>query len=240
MYVVPGAIVACIVAAIGPSIARAETAHFARTPAGAVESRPKAMVVLVAVVALRSIVYSGILVFVPLYAVNALHRSPTENGPLLFAILAAGAVATVIGAAFADRAGNKRTMIACSAFVPPLLAIYVIVPGIIGIVSLVLVGAFLIATTTITVIMAQEFMPQRIALASALVIGFTSGLGGLGIAVLGHVADAAGLRVVLWSLVGVAVIGTALSTLLPGSLASPHAKDAALASRNLARSIAHK
>jgi len=84
--------------------------------------------------------------------------------------------------------------------------------------------------------MAHEFMPHRIALASALVIGFTSGLGGLAIAGLGQLADIAGLAFVLWSLVGVAIVGTAASMLLPDVARSPAAKDAAATARNLAAS----
>jgi MFS transporter, FSR family, fosmidomycin resistance protein len=236
VYFIAGIIAATAIVAIGPSIARAESAHFARGQATKADSQPKAMAALVGVVALRSVIYGGILVFVPLFAVNVLHHDPAQNGPLLFSILAAGAVATVIGAAIGDRAGYKRTMVVSFAFVPPLLAFYILVPTIAGVCALVLAGAFLIATTTISVIMAQEFMPHRIALASALVIGFPSGLGGLCIAALGRLADVAGLQAVLWALVGVSVAGTLLSIVLPEHARATHAKDGACAVRNLAAS----
>jgi len=61
-------------------------------------------------------------------------------------------------------------------------------------------------------------------------------LGGLAIAGLGRLADIAGLTVVLWSLVGVAVVGTAASMLLPDVARSREAKDAAATARNLAAS----
>ena len=241
LYLLVGLPAALVVAAIGSSIARAESAHHARAVLVRTQARPKAMTILVAVVALRSVVYGGMLVFVPLFAVNVLHHSASENGPLLFAILAAGAAATIAGAAIGDRVGHKRAMTVSFAFVPPLLALYVLFPTFAGITALVLVGAFLIATTTLSVIMAQEYMPRRIALASALVIGFPSGLGGLGIAALGHLADVSDLYAVLWSLVAVAVIGTAFSMLLPADAAVPRAKDAAIEARNLAASPApHK
>jgi len=240
LYLVPGAIVTLIVAAIMPSIARAETAHHARVPRAERPSNVRAMVMLVCVVAMRSVVYSGILVFVPLYAVNVLHHSPAENGPLLFAILAAGALSTIVGAALADRNGDRRTMVVSFACVPPLLATYLLVPGVVGVCALVLVGSFLIATTTISVIMAHEYMPNRLALASALVIGFTSGLGGLGIAALGKAADTFGLVPVLWTLVAVAVIGTVTSAFLPAGKRASEAEDASLTAGNLARSTAHR
>ncbi|HET9341578.1 MAG TPA: MFS transporter [Candidatus Eremiobacteraceae bacterium] len=236
-YAIAGIIAALGVAIIGPSISRAETAQAAGPRPTSADSDKRAMAMLVVVVATRSIIYSGILVFVPLYAVNVLHHAPSQNGPLLFAILAAGAIATIAGAAIGDRVGNKQTMTISFAFVPPLLALYLVSPGPIGIVALVLVGAFLIGTTTITVVMAHEFMPHRIALASALVIGFTSGIGGVAIAGLGHVADVAGLPVVLWSLVGVSVVGTALTMLMPASSRHRAPEDAVVGARNLAASV---
>ena len=235
-YAIAGIIAALGVAVIGPSISRAETAQSGGPRPTSADSDKRAMAMLVVVVATRSIIYSGILVFVPLYAVNVLHHAPSQNGPLLFAILAAGAVATIAGAAIGDRVGHKQTMTISFAFVPPLLALYLVTPGLIGVVALVLVGAFLIGTTTITVVMAHEFMPHRIALASALVIGFTSGIGGVAVAGLGHVADVAGLPAVLWSLVGVSVVGTALTMLMPASSHPRAPEDAAAGARNLAAS----
>jgi FSR family fosmidomycin resistance protein-like MFS transporter len=240
LYLIVGAAAAIAIVAIGPSIARAEVAHRALGTPTSADARPKAMAALVTVTALRSVIYGGILVFVPLYAVNVLHHDPSQNGPLLFAVLAAGALATVVGAAIGDRVGHKRAMAVSFAFVPPLLAVYILVPSALGVVSLVLAGAFLIATTSISVVMAQEYLPHRIALASALVIGFPSGVGGLVIAGLGRLADVAGLHVVLWSLVGVSVIGTALSSLLPADYGAARAKDAASAARNLSPSAARQ
>src|SRR4029077_7197205 len=110
----------------------------------------------------------------------------------------------------------KRTMLASLACVPVLLACYVLLPGTLGVVALILAGACLISTTSITVVMAQDFMPSRLALAASLVIGFTSGLGGLAVAGLGRLADLAGLTAVLWALVGIAIAGTLVTALLPG------------------------
>src|SRR4029077_18273946 len=109
----------------------------------------------------------------------------------------------------------KRTMLASLACVPVLLACYVLLPGTLGVVALILAGACLISTTSISVVIAQDFMPSRLALAASLVIGFTSGLGGLAVAGLGRLADIAVLRSVLWALVAIAVAGTLLTAMLP-------------------------
>lgn len=233
IYLVPGAIAAAILFAIMGSIARAESAHHARTPETGKPSKPKAMMLLITVVALRSVIYQAILVFVPLYLVNVLHHSRAANGPLLFAILAAGALATFGGAAIADRAGDRQTMVWSFAFVPPLIAVFLLAGGIIGDIALVLVGGLLVGTTTVSVVMAHDFMPRRIALASALVIGFTSGIAGLVLASLGEAADRFGIEAVLWSLVAFAIAGTIVSALLPERERGPAAEDAVVEPRNL-------
>jgi FSR family fosmidomycin resistance protein-like MFS transporter len=215
IYIVPGIIATALVLLAEPAIGRAETAHTAAAPPGKVSSDRRPMTLLIAVVALRSMIYSGILVFIPLYAVHVLHQPKSFTGPLLFAILGTGALSTIVGGAIADRVGNKRTMLTSLACVPLLLATYVVWPGAVGVVALALAGACIISTTSISVVMAQDFMPGRLALAASLVIGFTSGLGGLGVALLGGLADLAGLYVVLWVLVGIAVAGTVLTAFLP-------------------------
>ncbi|HLJ84685.1 MAG TPA: MFS transporter [Candidatus Eremiobacteraceae bacterium] len=219
IYIVPGVVATGLVLLAGPAIGRAESAHAAAAPPGRIRSDRRPMALLIAVVALRSMIYSGVLVFVPLYAVHVLHRPTSFTGPLLFAILASGALSTIVGGAIADRVGNKRTMLTSLAFVPLLLATYIISPGAMGVTALALAGACIISTTSISVVMAQDFMPGRLALAASLVIGFTSGLGGLGVALLGGLADLAGLRIVLWVLVGIAVAGTVLTAFLPAGAA---------------------
>jgi FSR family fosmidomycin resistance protein-like MFS transporter len=215
IYLIPGIIVTLLMAVVSPAIDSAESAHIAAAPKGYTRSRRGAMVMLVTVVALRSTVYSGILIFVPLYAVHVLHHLASSTGPLLFAILGAGAASTIAGGAIADKLGNKPTMLASLACVPVLLALYVLSPGVVGVVAIALAGACIISTTSITVVMAQDYMPSRLALAASLVIGFTSGLGGLAVAGLGRLADISGLSTVLWALVGIAIVGTLVTALLP-------------------------
>jgi hypothetical protein len=56
-----------------------------------------------------------------------------------------------------------------------------------------------------------------LALASALMIGFTTGLGSLGVAALGKIADAFGLNAVFWILIAVAALAFALALALPSA-----------------------
>src|SRR5439155_13193181 len=87
---------------------------------GAVENW-SAFVRLAAVVAVRSFVYFGLITFVPLYYVANLHTSKAAANTALAAMLAAGAVGTLIGGPAADRFGRRPVVIASMAILPALM-----------------------------------------------------------------------------------------------------------------------
>lgn len=223
LFVIPGAIVATIVATTLPVIAGVASAHHRRKPASTASSSQGPLTLLIAVVGLRSAVYGGLLTFVPLYAVNVLHRSPGGNGWLLFLLLGSGALATALTGTIADRYGKKPTVLVSLALAAPLLAIYLLSSGVAALIALALTGASLIGTFALTVVMGQELLPNRLALASGLMIGFTTGLGGLAVVLVGRVADVAGLTMAMWCLVGAACAAFFLALLLPFSGARPAA-----------------
>ena len=76
---------------------------------------------LAAVVAMRSFVYFGLITFVPLYYVAHLHTSKAAGNTALTAMLAAGAIGTLIGGPAADRFGRKPVVIASMAVLPVLI-----------------------------------------------------------------------------------------------------------------------
>jgi FSR family fosmidomycin resistance protein-like MFS transporter len=114
----------------------------------------------------------------------------------LFAFLGAVAVGTIAGGPLGDRFGRK----------------YVIWASILGVLpfSLLLPHASLFWTGPLTVVIglllasafpaivvfAQELAPGKVGMISGLFFGFSFGMGGLGAAVLGHVADLAGIDTV--------------------------------------------
>lgn len=215
ILIIPGVVVAFLVAAVLADIKTAASAHAKSGDAG--PSQPWAMALLVIVVSLRATVHAGVYTFVPLYGANVLGRPATENSLLLFAFLAAGALGTIAAGPIADRFGKKPTLLVSFALAPPLLAAFLLVPGVLGVIALCLAGAFLIGTFAITLVMGQEFMPRRLALASSLMIGFTIGVGGVGVALLGRLADVAGVTTTLWALVALAAGSVIVTALVPGS-----------------------
>jgi FSR family fosmidomycin resistance protein-like MFS transporter len=134
-------------------------------------------------------------------------------------MLLAGGLGTLAAGPLADRVGRRPVVIASMAAVGPLAAVYVGVGGAIGAFALALVGICVISTFGVTMVMAQEYLPRRIGMASGLSIGLSIGLGGVAAVALGAVADSVDLRTAMYVTAASAVPGFVLATLLPPSRA---------------------
>jgi len=77
------------------------------------------------------------------------------------------------------------------------------------------VGAAIIATFSVTLVMGQEYLPGRLGTASGVTLGLSIGLGGVGAPLLGVLADQAGLNATLYVLAALPLGGLALTFLLP-------------------------
>ena len=114
----------------------------------------------------------------------------------LFIFLAAVAAGTIAGGPIGDRIGRKRVIWASILGVVPftLLLPYV---GLTATISLsVVIGLLLSSAFPAIVVYAQELMPGRVGMVSGLFFGVAFGMGGLGAAVLGALADATSVRFV--------------------------------------------
>ena len=75
---------------------------------------------------------------------------------------------------------------------------------------------------SVSVVMGQEYLPSRLGIASGVTMGFAIGVGGVAAALLGVLADAAGLETVMWTVALLPLAGLALALLLP--LTPPEAR----------------
>jgi MFS transporter, FSR family, fosmidomycin resistance protein len=85
----------------------------------------------------------------------------------------------------------------------------------VAIATLTLIGAATVATFSVTVVMGQEYLPNRLGIASGVTLGLSIGIGGLGAALLGVVADAYGLRTALEVVAVLPLPALALALTLP-------------------------
>lgn len=167
------------------------------------------------VIAARSIVYFGLMTFVPLYFVHELGRSKATGNTALTVMLAAGAAGTLIGGRAADRYGRRAVLLGSMAVLTPLIAAFLAAGPVLATVLLALIGAAAISTFSVTVVLGQEYLPQRIGIASGVTLGLAIGLGGIAAALLGVLADAEGIRTVMWVVAGLPLLGLAITLTLP-------------------------
>ncbi|HEU4943366.1 MAG TPA: MFS transporter [Gaiellaceae bacterium] len=183
------------------------------------EDRPGALALLLAVIALRSVGWFGLLTFVPLWAVSLGHSEKYGN-TLLALMLFTGGIGTLVAGPIADRIGRRPVLVASVVATPPLVVLFVAVGGAAGAVALALVGVCVVSTFGVTGVMSQEYLPSRIGLASGISIGFSIGLGGIAALALGAVADHVDLETAMYLCAAVPALAIVPALLLPSSRGS--------------------
>ncbi|HEY5187463.1 MAG TPA: MFS transporter [Solirubrobacteraceae bacterium] len=186
--------------------------------------------VLALVIALRSFVYFGFVTFIPLYFIHDLHTGKTVGSAALTAMLVGGAVGTLVGGRLADRFGRRTVLRTSMLLLPELIVGFLLSGPVLAIVFAALAGAATIATFAVTIVMGQEYLPERIGVASGVTIGLSIGLGGVGAPLLGLLADADGLRAVFELMAVFPLPALLLAQCLP--LPAPVAATAAPGSRS--------
>ncbi|MBV8803834.1 MAG: MFS transporter [Sinobacteraceae bacterium] len=173
-----------------------------------------AMAVLLALVFSKYFYLASLTSYYTFYLINRFHVSVQSAQLHLFVFLASVAFGTIIGGPLGDRLGRK----------------YIIWASILGVLpfSLALPHANLFWTAVLTVpigvilasafpaivVYAQELMPGRTGTVAGLFFGFAFGMGGIGAAVLGKMADTLGINTVYEVCAFLPLIGL-LAALLP-------------------------
>jgi FSR family fosmidomycin resistance protein-like MFS transporter len=168
---------------------------------------------LCVIITLRSWGYSGLITFIPLLlreqgvALEAAGRS-------LFVFLFFGALGGLLGGHFSDRVGRHQVIGVSLLVFPLMMAAALSLSGLLQGFFLALAGVMLLASFSVTVVLAQDLLPQRLGLASGLTLGLAFGAGGVGVALSGVLADALGLRTSIWILVALPAIAGFLALAL--------------------------
>ncbi len=169
------------------------------------------------VAAFRSGAYFGLQAFIPAYFIAHFGASTGAANAALSVLLIAGAFGTIAGGRLADRIGRRPILVGCMAVLPPLIALVLVSGPIGGFLLMALVGFFTIGNFSITVVLGQEYLPHRIGIASGVTLGAAIGVGGVTAALLGVLADAAGLTPVMLVIAAFPLGGLACALALPSS-----------------------
>ncbi|MBU2699408.1 FSR family fosmidomycin resistance protein-like MFS transporter [Sporomusaceae bacterium BoRhaA] len=170
-----------------------------------------ALLCLLGMIAARATISSGISAFVPLYYVSYLHGSSLYASSLLTVYMIAGAFGTMIGGLMSDRYGSKTVMLYSILPLALLMYGFRFMGGIWPFVILALMSILLTATATSSLVLIQKMMPGNVGMASGLNLGFSVGLGTLGVLALGKVADLWSMPVIFDILAFLPIIAFALT-----------------------------
>jgi MFS transporter, FSR family, fosmidomycin resistance protein len=178
------------------------------------ENDVRSLAILLTVIMFRSLAWFGLITFVPLYEVSLGHSE--SYGNYVFAgMLLVGALGTLAAGPLADRLGLRTVLRGSFVISTPLMLVFLLVGGIPGAIALAGVGAAIVGTFGVTMVMAQQYLPRNIGMASGLAIGFAIGLGGVAAVVLGAIADSIDLRTSLFVSAAAPLVALALTALLP-------------------------
>jgi MFS transporter, FSR family, fosmidomycin resistance protein len=154
------------------------------------------IVVLVLLIFSKYFYVASITSYFSFYLIERFHVSVRSAQVHLFVFLLAMALGTLFGGPLGDRIGRKRVIWVSILGIAPftLMLPYVDLMWV-GILTFI-IGLILSSAFSAIVVFAQELMPGNVGAVSGLFFGFAFGIGGIGAAVLGGLADTHGIEFV--------------------------------------------
>jgi FSR family fosmidomycin resistance protein-like MFS transporter len=174
----------------------------------------RGVVVLLALIFSKYVYLGSLTNYFTFYLIHRFHLTVADAQLHLFAFLAAVATGTLLGGPVGDRIGRKAVIwVSILGILPFTLALPYADLFWTGPLT-VAIGLILASAFPAIVVFAQELVPGQVGMISGLLFGFSFGMGGLGAAALGLMADATGIDAVYRLCAFLPAIGL-LAALLP-------------------------
>lgn len=173
-----------------------------------------AMTIILILLFSKNVYTASLSSYYTFYLIEKFHVTVQSAQLHLFVFLGAVAVGTFAGGPIGDRFGRKPVIwfSILGAFPFALLLPYASLMWT-GVLS-VIIGLILASAFSAIIVYAQELMPGRVGMVAGMMFGFSFGLGGLGAAALGRIADVTGIEFVYHICSFLPVIGL-LTAFLP-------------------------
>ena len=184
---------------------------------GAVQKIPYAGLAFVLMfIFLRSTIHTGLSTYLPLFFINFRNAAPEFASMLVSFFLLGGVAGTYIGAVLSDKLGARRIILGsvlCS--IPAIWLIANVTQPAAVLFAVALAGFSIIGSFATTTILAQTMLPNNVGMAAGLTIGFSVGMGGFGVTMLGFLADYYGLPFVMGLITVLPVLAAAVAFKIP-------------------------
>jgi FSR family fosmidomycin resistance protein-like MFS transporter len=149
----------------------------------------RAMAVLIALIFSKFFYLASITSYYTFYLMHRFGLSIETAQIYLFVFLAASAAGLLVGGPVGDRFGRKKVIWGSIVGVLPLTLALPHVGLTATLILSILIGLILSSAFSAIVVYGQELMPGRVGMVSGLFFGLAFGMGGIGAAVLGELAD---------------------------------------------------
>lgn len=214
LVLIPGVGVTAVLALYAPSAGSTGASTDSESLGASLARTWPSLSAIVSIIALRSGIQFALLLFLPLYY-HAQGASAQLGSYYAFVISLAGALGGLAGGRLSDRLGRKPVVVGSLLLALPLLVLSLLVHGPLVWPLLVLAGASLLASNSVTVVQGQELLPASAGIASGLTLGLGFGLSGLvgsGMAVL---ADHIGVGTAIFLVPLLAPVAAAVALQVP-------------------------
>lgn len=220
-FVLPGLLVFGLMMKYMPEYKRVNLEHNLMVQAakktGAVQKIPYAGLAFVLMfIFLRSTIHTGLSTYLPLFFINFRDAAPEFSSMLVSFFLLGGVAGTYIGAVLSDKLGARRIILGsvlCS--IPAIWLIANVTQPVAVLFAVALAGFSIIGSFATTTILAQTMLPNNVGMAAGLTIGFSVGMGGFGVTMLGFLADYYGLPFVMGLITVLPVLAAAVAFKIP-------------------------
>jgi FSR family fosmidomycin resistance protein-like MFS transporter len=169
---------------------------------------------LVIIATIRGWVQFGMATYIPFYYINYLKGNPLYAGKLVSTFLLSGVLGTVLGASLADLWGHKKILLISLILPFPFLLLFYNSTGLMTFIFLGIAGLVLLSTFALTTVMGQTLLPQHLGMASGLMVGLTISAGGIGVTILGVIADTWGVPMAIKAIFVLPLIAFGLALLV--------------------------
>jgi FSR family fosmidomycin resistance protein-like MFS transporter len=163
----------------------------------------------------------GLLTYVPLFLIHARAASPGQSNVMTSVLLAAAAGGTLLGGLAAQRLGRRFVLVVPQLVLAPAIALLPSLSYGAMIPLVIVIGVTMTTNVSVALVLAQEYLPARMGLATGLAVGLCGGVGGLIVAALGLLGDRAGPAAVLYAIAALPLFVAAVSVSLRRPVATP-------------------
>lgn len=219
----PGLVLTVFLALFAPSPPAPTVEAPAQSVRAMMAGRRMRLGLIVTVIAVRSGVQYGMILFLPLYF--HYRGYPTQLGSYLaFVLSAAGAVGGLLGGHLSDLYGRRVVVVVSLLISAPLLLASFLAPIWLDWPIVAVAGMALLASNSVTVVQGQELLPANTGIASGLTLGLGFGLSGVITTFLTTLTGHVGVRDSIYVVPVLALLAAAAAVLVSNPAASSSAR----------------